>query len=118
MSLWIERNDVEWLSGELKFWQTRGDSGQAKICAFCGHCGSRIYHAAENEQAPFSFKAGTLDDTSWLNPTCHLWIKRKQSWLSIDPASKGYEEGPKDDGELMQQWQQALQSAAKQTNTR
>ena len=28
-----------------------------------------------------SMKAGTLDDTSVVSPTCHIWTKRAQPWL-------------------------------------
>jgi len=30
-----------------------------------------------------SLKAGTLDDTSWLNPDAHYWTNRKQPWVTI-----------------------------------
>ena len=28
-------------------------------------------------------KAGTLDDTSWLDPTLHIWCDTAQPWVNI-----------------------------------
>ncbi len=28
-------------------------------------------------------KPGTLDDTSWLTPSLHIWTKSKQPWVPI-----------------------------------
>jgi hypothetical protein len=56
------------------------DSGRSKDCAFCGRCGTRIYHCGE---WGLSLKAGTLDDTSNLRPDAHYWTKRKQPWVPI-----------------------------------
>ena len=104
MSLWINRDDIDFISGELKFWTTKGDSGATKICAFCGNCGSRIYHCSDNDQDPLSLKAGTLNETSWLRPIAHLWTKRAQPWLSIDQEPDScYDEEPSSD-DLLRLW--------------
>jgi hypothetical protein len=68
------------LSGRLKKFEIRCDSGRIKTCAFCPDCGTRIYHQTEKGM---SLKAGTLDDTSWLSPDAHYWTKRKQEWVAI-----------------------------------
>ena len=31
-------------------------------------------------------KAGTLDDTAWLDPTLELWCETAQHWVQIDQA--------------------------------
>lgn len=105
MSLWMERENVEIFSGELKFWTTQGDDGANKVCAFCNNCGTRIYHASEDKQAYLSIKAGTLNDTTWLQPIAHIWTKRAQSWIPLQQELyKCYEEEP-DDEELLHLWQ-------------
>ena len=84
MSLIMHPNAVEWLRGEAKIWTTRADSGAVKRCAFCRDCGSRIYHAAADREAPVSIKAGSLDDTSGLWPSDHIWTSHAQRWLELD----------------------------------
>ena len=80
MSLAVEEGAFSLLSGSLKTFETLCDSGRVKWCAFCPDCGTRIYHHTENH---LSIKAGTLDDTSWLQPDSHYWTKRKQEWIVI-----------------------------------
>ena len=45
-----------------------------------------LYHAGgdvrEDGSPTLSMKAGTLDDTSAVAPTSHLWTKRAQPWLA------------------------------------
>jgi hypothetical protein len=80
MSLDVPRQSFRLLSGELKKFTTVCDSGRTKECAFCGSCGTRIYHQGE---WGMSIKAGTLDDTSSFSPDAHYWTKRRQSWFQI-----------------------------------
>lgn len=84
MSLIMRPEAVVLLRGEAKMWITRADSEAVKTCAFCRDCGSRIYHGAGDEEAAISIKAGTLDDTAWLQPTAHLWTSRAQRWVHLD----------------------------------
>ena len=80
MSLVVDPDAFELLSGELKEFETIADSGRAKQCGFCPHCGVRIYNRTA---ALMSIKAGTLDDTTWLEPDAHYWTKSKQEWTLL-----------------------------------
>ena len=53
-------------------------------CYFCPSCGTRIYHQWFTEEGNFpivSIKPGTLDDTSWVRPGCHVWTQHAQPWM-------------------------------------
>ena len=65
------------------------DSGREKVCAFCPHCGVRIFNSTS---ALMAIKAGTLDDKSWLKPDAHYWTKRKQSWVLLPNDISSFEE--------------------------
>ena len=39
-------------------------------------------------------KAGTLDDTSWLQPTMEIWCETAQPWLAADPARQRLPRNP------------------------
>jgi len=80
LSLDVPPEAFKLVSGELQIFSVLCDSGRTKECAFCGSCGTRIYHRGE---WGMSVKAGTLDDTSGLNPDAHYWTKRKQPWVQI-----------------------------------
>lgn len=81
MSLWVERAAIDFRGAPPRFYRTKGDTGRTKDCAFCPECGTRIYHVTDGAGV-ISVKAGTLDDTSGLEPSCHIWMKRAQPWVA------------------------------------
>ena len=108
MSLIMARDDVNFSRGQarLKTWDTRGDDGEIKRCAFCPDCGTRIFHASDREDAPISIKAGSLDDTRWLQPVAHLWLQSAQPWVEIDRARvRCFAREPDDEAALASLWQ-------------
>ncbi len=80
MSLALPDGAFRLISGTLKTFEVKCDSGRMKTCAFCSECGTRIYHQTVKGM---SVKAGTLDDTSLLKPEAHYWTMRKQPWVLI-----------------------------------
>ena len=95
MSLLVERDAIAFSGAELRVYLTSGSSGRPKHCAFCGECGTRLYHTGAGARSVLSIKAGSLDDTSGLAPTCHLWTRSAQPW--VEPLLAGavcFEEEP------------------------
>jgi hypothetical protein len=90
MSLTVRADSFHLLSGKLSSFTVTCDSGRLKTCSFCETCGTRIHH--QTNKAALSVKAGTLDDTSSLNPSAHYWTKRKQTWVIIPNGSKCVED--------------------------
>ena len=111
--MWVERDAVEFTGAEPRIYRTSGDSGREKFCAFCGECGTRLYHAGggvrEAGDSILSMKAGTLDDTSVIAPTSHLWTIRAQPWLaSVLEGEVFYETEPDSEQALRVQWRSAV----------
>jgi len=86
MSLRVQPSQVEFISGNasLRSWDTRGDDGEIKRCYFCADCGTRIMHGSDDAAQDVSIKAGSLDDTSNLQPRAHIWLRSAQPWVDID----------------------------------
>ena len=82
MSMLVERDAIELSGARPRVYVTSGSSGHPKHCAFCGECGTRLYHTGAHERSMLSIKAGSLDDTSLLAPTCHLWTRSAQPWVA------------------------------------
>ncbi len=89
MSLVIEPDAFRLTAGSLQTFQITASSGRDKTCAFCGNCGVRIYNRTS---ALMSVKAGTLDDTTWLNPDAHYWTRSKQRWTQLPTDVPCYNE--------------------------
>ena len=94
MSLIVPRDSFRLLSGELKTFTRPCDGGRTLDCAFCPGCGTRIYHRGTFMKGAVSIKPGTLDDTSWLAPSLHVWTKRKQSWVRIPEGVRCFDTEP------------------------
>jgi hypothetical protein len=73
------------VTGTLSTFEDRGDLGDAVHVhrKFCGSCGSPIYSLMEVPPGLIAVKAGTLDDTSEVNPTVEAWCERKQPWVNL-----------------------------------
>jgi len=69
-----------------------GDSGGKVDRLFCPKCGSPLFTRAEFSPDVEFIKAGSLDDTSWLEPDAEYWCSREQEWL------KGGRSWPREDG--------------------
>ena len=79
----VDEGDFRMTSGEVACFTGYGSSGGAKDGYFCPDCGSRLYHKNALRAGKVSLRAGTLDDTSGLNPEKHIWVKSKQPWVVL-----------------------------------
>ena len=81
------------LSGvEPRSLQRVADSGRTSIRWVCPECGSWI--AGPARDGVVRVRVGTLDDTSWLRPTRHIWTRSKQPWVTFDEGDETFEKGP------------------------
>lgn len=71
------------LTGELKTYNDTADSGNAVYRQFCPTCGSPVLTDTPQAQKDgmIFIKAGTLDDTSVLQPAVHFWVDSAQPWM-------------------------------------
>ena len=72
------------ISGALTTYDDHADSGNVVHRHFCGICGSPVKTSIPTQPDMTYIKAGTLDDTSMLDPQIHFWTGSKQRWVEID----------------------------------
>lgn len=94
MSMVVPRAAFHWISGEARTYRTQADSGVSKDCVFCGECGTRILNALGGMPKTFNVKPGTLDDTTWLRPSLHVWTDRRQPWLELPEGARSFPRNP------------------------
>ena len=81
------------LSGaEPRRLQRTADSGRVNTRLVCPDCGTWICGLPRD--GVHRVRAGTLDDTSWLRPTRHIWTIRKQPWITFPEDDEVFEKGP------------------------
>lgn len=78
----LPESDVT-IEGEVRTYADTGDSGGAVLRQFCPECGSPLFTRVDAAPGMLFIKAGTLDDTSGLNPAMHCYTSRKQEWVEL-----------------------------------
>jgi len=102
-SMRIEQKDLS-IYGSFASFTRPTSSGNDLACDFCPNCGTRLFHRRANYANTLNIKAGTLDDTSWLKPAGHIWIRSKQNWFEIPPGDLSYQTQPKTYDALIERW--------------
>lgn len=82
------------LTGQATIWSVAGDSGNQKLHAFCGTCGSPVYLSFAAMPDLFSVHATSLDDPGRFNPKAVTYSMRGYGWDQIDPAVQKFERMP------------------------
>jgi hypothetical protein len=82
------------LQGSLKTYRDTGDSGLPVLRNFCPECGSPITSEVTARPDTIFVKAGTLDDTSWLDPKLHVYCDSAQSWTAFPAESHKFGKMP------------------------
>jgi hypothetical protein len=95
LSIAMRVEDVA-LSGRTAHWERDTDLGTRTRCVFCPDCGSRVYHRGSASPGWLTVKGGSLDDTSTLVPSAHIWVSRKQPWVVLDPGLPAHPTQPAD----------------------
>lgn len=65
------------------------DTKEAVHRQFCSACGSPIASLPDLTPDLAFIKAGTLNDTSWLEPDMEIWCRSAQSWVTFDEENRG-----------------------------
>jgi hypothetical protein len=82
------------LTGEVKVFDAKGDTGQAVHSTFCPNCGSPVLGTAEIMQDVVMIRAGTLDDASTLKPAMEIYCDSKQPWVSLGGGLQSFPKMP------------------------
>ena len=84
----VRAENFRLLQGTPKRYAKRADSGRTLIRYFCGECGSSLYSHRETMPEVIGVRAGTLDDSSQLRITGHIWTRSAPPWSYLDPAAQ------------------------------
>ena len=97
-ALLVARHGFSLTGPELKPLGRIADSGRTVTRWICPDCATWVYGglklASAPSTAPIRIRAGTLDDTSWLRPTMHFWLRSAQPWVVIPTGDVTFETQP------------------------
>ena len=83
ISATIFEASFEFTAGDARKTNWLSDAGNQRYGYICGDCGTRIAHGQEPSIGVLSLRAGTFDDTRWVEPAGHIWTKSAQSWMTF-----------------------------------
>jgi hypothetical protein len=72
------------ITGEVKYYEVIGDSGNIVGRGFCPNCGSRLFSKPPIPEF-MGIMAGSLDDPSWFRPTMDIYTASAQPWDYMNP---------------------------------
>ena len=87
-------NESLQINGELKYYTVTGSAGSNISRGFCAECGSPlISFVKENPDIKF-IKAGSIDDSAWINADSNFWSSTAKSWSPVDESIHTFTHNP------------------------
>jgi len=71
--------------GEPELYQRVNESGATSRQSVCGTCHTRLWNTNSARPGLAVVRAGTLEGSEHIVPRAHIWTKRKQPWVVLDP---------------------------------
>ena len=82
--------------GEVRWFETTGESGATARRGFCPACGTALFAESSGASAAFrSVRAASLDDASWFKPSADIFTRSAQPWAPMDPSIPKFEDSPR-----------------------
>lgn len=90
----VFRRDAVIIAGEVKFFESKGDSGKRVWRGFCPNCGSQLFGKVEILPTLIAIRAGTLDDPSEFKPKANIYARHAPHWDHLDQDLVIFPESP------------------------
>jgi hypothetical protein len=82
------------ISGDVKYFESDGDSGHSVSRGFCPNCGSQLFGRPEMAPGMMGIRAGSLDDPTWFNPVMDIYTASAQPWDFMNPDLQKFAQLP------------------------
>ena len=100
----VQTKSLRFVQGQPRPWRHASPSGANVTSWFCGECGARLYGEREGRPDTMNLRAGTLDDTCWLTPVAHNFMRRAQGWIRPAADAECFDIEAKDYAALARKW--------------
>jgi hypothetical protein len=81
--------------GEVKYFDSKAESGNTHSRGFCQNCGSRMFAKFGNMPGMLGVAAGTLNDSSVYLPKLDFFVGSAAVWDHMDPSLPKKQKAPR-----------------------
>ncbi len=86
------------VTGKVRYFETKGDSGKTVRRGFCPTCGCRLFGLSEMVPDVMAIAVGSMDDSSGFKPQMHVYTASAQPWDHIHDGLPAFPGMPPMDG--------------------
>lgn len=86
------------VTGDMKTYRTKADSGMMSSRSFCPECGSWVSGEPESVPGVIAITIATLDDPEAIRPQMRFYDKRRLSWDTVDSSLPAFPAMPPNPG--------------------
>ena len=84
------------ITGQVKYFDVTGDSGNPVSRGFCPNYGSRLFARPAAAPTLIGIMEGSLDEPEWYRPSMDFYTASAQAWVSMDPSLPKFPNAPSD----------------------
>lgn len=107
LSMIILRSALQLLQGQPRDYEATVPGGSPpRRGKFCDACATRLWSEPARFPEVLVLRPGTLDDTSWLDPVAHIWMRSAQPWVVLPADAQTFDTQPEDPLALINLWHQ------------
>lgn len=87
--------DFRLTEGEPAEYVKTADSGNRRVQAFCGHCGTALFATEAGEtRKGYSIRLGTARQRGQLVPRFECWVESALPWAALSPDTRKFPGSP------------------------
>jgi len=102
----VRREALQVLQGEPREYGGTSADGIRRSGKCCHACATRLWGEPVKFPQILVLRPGTLDDTKWLRPVAHIWVRSAQPWVVIPNDVLTFETQPDDSMALIRAWRE------------
>jgi hypothetical protein len=82
------------IEGQVKYYESKADSGNSFTRGFCPECGARLFGKSTGDPRLAMVAAASLDDPSQFQPTLDFFTSSAQAWDHMNPKLTKFPKQP------------------------
>ena len=90
----VVAKDAIKVSGEIRSYKSKADSGNEVTHAFCPKCGSGVYELNSGMEGIIALSAAMLDDPNIFSPQMVVYASRAPAWDAVNFQGAKFDEMP------------------------